>query len=117
MDTPTAFDRTALDRLLRIGGAGLVAQMIALFREAAAARLQEARVAAAGGDLRGVGRAAHALVSSAGNVGAAELMAAARALEAAAADSAEATDALARVEDAYARLAAPLAAYERELPA
>lgn len=116
MDAPEIFDRQALERLRRIGGAELALQMIALFREAAPTRLREAREGLAAGDLRALERAGHALISSAGNVGATELLEAARALEGtAAADPPDLAALVSRVEDACARVERPLADYEREL--
>lgn len=116
MTTPATLDRTALERLQRLGGSALLRQMLELFREGAAQRLAAARVAAEAGEPAGVAREAHALISSAGNVGAAELMARACALEQAAlAGAADLPALLAALEEAYARLEAPLAAAEEEL--
>jgi len=116
MTTPPVLDRAALERLRRIGGSALVRQMLELFRDGAAQRLAAARAAVAEGDRPALGRAAHALVSSAGNVGAAELLAVARAAEELArAPDADMRPALARLEESIARLEGPLAAAEQEM--
>jgi HPt (histidine-containing phosphotransfer) domain-containing protein len=116
MTVPPLLDPAALERLRQIGGPDLVRQMLALFRDGTAQRLAETRAASDAGRADGVARAAHALVSSAGNVGATELMDRARALEAAARSGAAEVPALvAQLEEAHARLAAPLAALEREV--
>ena len=71
--TPDVIDVAALERLQRIGGSGLARQMIALFLEQGTARVQQALAAVSDSDAAGVERAAHALKSSAGNVGASRL--------------------------------------------
>lgn len=111
-------DHTALDRLRRLGGAALERQMLTLFREAAPQRVAAVQAAAAAGDLQALARAAHALVSNAGNVGGTELMACARSLEeaGAAGRAAEALELAARLDAAFARLTAFLAEAEGEIP-
>jgi HPt (histidine-containing phosphotransfer) domain-containing protein len=116
MTPPLVLDRTALERLQRLGGSALVRQMLGLFREGALQRLAAAREAQEAGDRTALARAAHALVGSAGNVGAAELMARARALEEAArAGSPDLSGLLAELEAAHERFGGPLAETEREL--
>jgi CheY-like chemotaxis protein len=70
--TPNAptIDLEVLRRLVAIGGPGLVQQMADLFSTHAPQQSAQALLAFAGGDLDGVARAAHALKSSAGNMGA-----------------------------------------------
>jgi HPt (histidine-containing phosphotransfer) domain-containing protein len=74
-------EQAALDRLLRIGGQGFLVEMITLFLEHAPARVAAAREGLAGGDLQVVYRSAHSLKSTAGNLGARALQAAAEQLE------------------------------------
>jgi HPt (histidine-containing phosphotransfer) domain-containing protein len=62
-----------LAMLRRVGGDRLICDLIDLLLENAPRRLEAARGALAAGDADGVGRAAHALASSAGNLGAAEM--------------------------------------------
>jgi HPt (histidine-containing phosphotransfer) domain-containing protein len=94
-----------LAQLRRLGGDKLVRELIDLLLEGVPTKLTAARAALAQGDVRGVGRVAHALASNAGNVGAAEMQEAAYALEqsahgGAAADLAEP---LSRLEQSWAR--------------
>jgi HPt (histidine-containing phosphotransfer) domain-containing protein len=112
-------DRATLDRLRRLGGDALARQMVALFREAAPQRVAAARAALVAGDLAAVARAAHAMVSNAGNVGGMEVVACARALDEAgsAGRSAEVAELVARLDAAYERLVAALAEAEGEVPA
>jgi two-component system, sensor histidine kinase LadS len=70
-----------LAMLRRVGGERLIRDLIDLLLEGAPRKLEAARAALAAGDADRVGRAAHALTSSAGNLGAAELQRAAHALE------------------------------------
>lgn len=78
-------DRAAATRLHRIGGTRLLQGMIELFLEHAPARLAAADAALAAGTLGEAERAWHSLKSSAGNLGAVRLQAAAGQAEAAAA--------------------------------
>lgn len=66
-------DRTALDRLRRIGGDRLLATMLDSFLANGPGRVTAATAAAAALDGDGVAAAAHALKSSAGNIGARRL--------------------------------------------
>jgi HPt (histidine-containing phosphotransfer) domain-containing protein len=116
MAPPLVLDRSALERLQRIGGSALVRQMLGLFREGAVQRLAAARAAVESGDRPALARAAHALVGSAGNVGAVELMARARSLEEEAlADGPDLSGLLAQLEAAYGNLDGPLAETEKEI--
>lgn len=67
-------DPKRLALLTRVGGGALVRQMMDLFLENAPRRLEEARLAFEGADLPAVGRAVHSLKSSAGNLGASEML-------------------------------------------
>ncbi len=102
MADPVQFDRAALARVQHIGGAGLVRQLVETFVAHAPTRLESVRTAAAGGDWAEVGRAAHALKGSAGNVGALALMAAAGRLEAACAAGEGVPELVPPVEAAWA---------------
>lgn len=97
------FDPAALARVQRLGGNGLVRQLVAVFLEHAPTRVSAARAAQASGDLPALARAAHALRGSAGNVGATTLAHAARRLEEAAerADSAATPDLVADLAAAF----------------
>lgn len=110
-------DRRFVERLHRLGGSALVSQMLALFREHAPQRVEAIRDAVAAEDWASAGRAAHTLVSTAGSVGAMELMQRARDLEETAATgrTGEVPGLATRLTDAFARVGEPLAAAEREL--
>ncbi len=69
MSTTDCLDGQALARLYRLGGEKLVQGMITAFLGTAPARVSEARVAAAAGDLEPLGRAMHSLRSTAANFG------------------------------------------------
>jgi HPt (histidine-containing phosphotransfer) domain-containing protein len=75
-------DGVALGRLDRLGGPGFVARLIGIFLEETPEKLAAARAALAGRDGPGLAYAAHSVVSSAGNLGAAALVAVARSAEA-----------------------------------
>ncbi len=96
------FDPAALARVQRIGGAGLVRQLVETFLGHVPTRLESVRTATLGGDWAEVGRAAHALKGSAGNVGALALMAAAGRLEAACAAGEATPELVLPVEAAWA---------------
>lgn len=74
-------DPQALDRLRRLGGDTLLYKMRDLFLEHATQRLEAIQQGRRAGDLTAISRAAHSLKSSAGNLGAGELMDAAGRLE------------------------------------
>ncbi len=98
------FDPVALERVGRIGGPDLVRRLVATFLAHAPTRLAAARAGAGADDLEAVGRAAHALRGSAGNLGAIALMDAAARLETACRDArgAEVPALLAELESALA---------------
>jgi HPt (histidine-containing phosphotransfer) domain-containing protein len=102
MGDPGQFDPAALARVQRIGGAGLVRQLVETFLAHAPTRLEAVRAAAGSGDWDAVRRAAHALKGSAGNVGALGLMGAAGRLEAACADATAAAELVPPLEGAWA---------------
>ena len=66
-------DPSAMDRLRRIGGDRLVGKMLASFDAFATEKVGGIQNAVSAGDWEEAGREAHALKSSAGNVGAMEL--------------------------------------------
>jgi HPt (histidine-containing phosphotransfer) domain-containing protein len=74
-------DPAAIARLERLGGAPFVRQMIELYLQHGPDRIRALNAGVANHDAREVERAAHALKSSAGNLGATRLQAAALALE------------------------------------
>lgn len=63
-------DPAALARLEALGGPGLARRIIGIFLSEAPRRLADARAALGRRDADALGLAAHALISSAGNVGA-----------------------------------------------
>lgn len=106
-------DPTALARLRRIGGDKLLRAMVASFVENGTGRIDAARNAARDGDARALSDAAHALKSSAGNLGAETLRLTAQKVEREAVEPGAALEALAsELADAFAHareaaLAAP----------
>jgi HPt (histidine-containing phosphotransfer) domain-containing protein len=68
-----ALDPSAIERLVRIGGAKLARQMIELFLQHGPDRVALAESGLSLGELRQVEHAAHSIKSSAGNVGATRL--------------------------------------------
>lgn len=83
MTTPPVVDSGALDRLTEWGGDKLLRQMLRLFLENAKERLEQVRAGLApGGDLDEAHRSAHALKSSAANLGAMQVSALSAELEA-----------------------------------
>lgn len=75
------FDPETLVRLRTLGGDSLITKLVAIFGEYARERVRDAVTAGQSGDLDGVARAAHAVRSSAGNVGAVRLLRIATELE------------------------------------
>ncbi|HZW08213.1 MAG TPA: Hpt domain-containing protein [Phycisphaerales bacterium] len=75
-------DRTALDRLDRLGGPGFASRIIGIFLTEVPRRLDAAGEALAARDADVLANAVHSLISSAGNVGAPTLADLARAVEA-----------------------------------
>jgi HPt (histidine-containing phosphotransfer) domain-containing protein len=105
-----------LAMLRRVGGDKLICELIDLLLDGAPQKLGAARAALAAGDAAGVGRAAHSLTSSAGNLGAAEVQAAALALErCAAGEPGDLGELLAELEGAWARAREALAETKRGL--
>ncbi|HKI34737.1 MAG TPA: Hpt domain-containing protein [Gemmataceae bacterium] len=70
-----------LAMLGRVGGDKLIDDLIDLVLEGTPRKLEAARAALAEGNADGVGQVAHALASSAGNLGAADMQEAAYAVE------------------------------------
>ncbi len=104
-----------LAMLRRVGGDKLIRELIDLLLDGAPRKLEAARAALAAGNRDGVSRAAHALTSSAGNLGLAELQAAALAVERAAAGPADLAGLLADLEAAWGRARGALAETQRGL--
>ena len=105
-----------LAMLRRVGGDRLIRDLIDLLLENVPLKLRAARAALAEENADGVGRAAHALTSSAGNLGAAEVQRDAYALEQAAADGSEdLAGLLARLEASWERARELLAEKKRGL--
>ena len=73
MEETSALDPSALERLRQLGGDKFARDMIALFLSYGGQKVAEAVAARQGGNLAGVASAAHALKSSAGNVGAVQV--------------------------------------------
>jgi HPt (histidine-containing phosphotransfer) domain-containing protein len=90
-----------LAMLRRVGGDRLIRELIDLFCQTVPGKLAAARAALAGGNAHGVGRVAHALASSAGNLGAVDMQEAAYALERDAAGGKELAEGLRRLESAW----------------
>lgn len=70
MRDESGLDTAAIAKLRQLGGEKFVGDMIALFFHYAPERLAAARAAEQAGDLQAVEKAAHALKSSAGQIGA-----------------------------------------------
>ncbi len=75
------FNDAALVRLHQLGGESLLRQMINLFLDNVPQRIENIRVGIRENNLQAVGRAAHSLKSTAGNVGAIKLQALAQEIE------------------------------------
>jgi HPt (histidine-containing phosphotransfer) domain-containing protein len=67
-------DSNSLDRLFRLGGKTLVDQMFELFQQAASEKVTAVLEGMKAADLDTVERAAHSLKSSAGNLGAIQML-------------------------------------------
>ena len=107
-------DPAALARLQRIGGDGLVAAMLDSFEQNARTRVEAAHAAAASGDAQALSDAAHALKSSAGNVGASSLQLDAQRVERESLEAGADLAALARtLEEGLARAREAIAAARR----
>lgn len=70
MSEPAQVEQASLDRLVEWGGTKLLRQMVRLFIENAAQRMEQIDGGLAADDLDGVERGSHSLKSSAANVGA-----------------------------------------------
>ncbi|MBM3876516.1 MAG: Hpt domain-containing protein [Verrucomicrobia bacterium] len=81
MNHSNGLDPAALERLHKIGGAILAADMLAIYLDYAPARFAEVRAAVPQGDLPAVEKSAHALKSAANHVGASAVFDLARQLE------------------------------------
>lgn len=81
MNEPDTFSPAALERLLKLGGQKFARDMIELFGSYGGKKLAEAREARQTGNLAALGAAAHALKSTAGNVGAIRVQALAAQVE------------------------------------
>ncbi len=112
METESDFiDMQALERLRKIGGEAFLSKIVALFVSHAEPAIKEAANGLKVGDLASVQRAAHALKSSAGNLGAQQLQNLAGKIEQLAEDrnAGELQPLLADLEAAYLRAKARLA--------
>ena len=96
-------ERAALERLDQLGGASLIRDLIALYRDQTSERLVSAREAVQRRDAAALGAAAHAIRSSSAQLGADELRDACLLLEnvADASDFSRAAEVLGRVEDGF----------------
>ncbi|HPA45667.1 MAG TPA: Hpt domain-containing protein [bacterium] len=110
MNNETCIDPTALERIRGIGGDDLLTKMIALFIQNVEKRLREASEGKAAGDSEAVGRAAHSIKSSSGNVGAVRLQRIAQEIERLAMEGniRRATDRIAELEGAFSEVKAHL---------
>lgn len=110
MSESVVLDPAALERLKEWGGERLLSQMVKLFLENSPTRMDQIRGGIGGGDIEEAEKGAHSLKSSAANVGAEELRAAAAAMERHASDKEEpaVTALLPTLEEAYARACAAL---------
>lgn len=104
--------RTALDGLRTLGGDGLVRQMVSIFIEHSAGRIDALRSALDAGDLHGAAGAAHTLKGSSRQLGLSEMADACLALEQACkgGDAASAQTLAAAVHDSYTAAAEQLRA-------
>lgn len=117
MTQPDALDPEAIDRLRDWGGERLLGQMIRLFLENSAQRMDQIRTGRDGTDLSEAGRGAHSLKSSAANVGAQRVRDLAAAMERLCNDGHrdEFLTLVPELEQAYASARDALAAIERDL--
>ncbi len=108
------FDRRALQLLRRVGGSKLVVEMVNLFTTSAPERLATARAGLASSTAESVRASAHALKSSAGQLGALRLQRLCAELESAVKESL--TGAGARLDAIEAELARAARWLEKEAP-
>ncbi|MBI4538019.1 MAG: Hpt domain-containing protein [Gemmatimonadetes bacterium] len=112
MTQDPVLDNSALERLREWGGPQLVAQIIDVFLETAPGRVQRAREAERTGDLKMLAHQAHSLKTSAGYLGATEMLELVADIErrARAEETAELAELVHGLEQAYTRLQGRLAA-------
>jgi HPt (histidine-containing phosphotransfer) domain-containing protein len=117
-DDAEVLDEAALERLKSLGGTELLAQMIDLFLEHGAERMQAALAGERGGDRGAIELAAHSLKSTAGNLGAQALQRSAEAVElgAARAEQPALTDLMREMEARFLEACAALEQQRRMLP-
>lgn len=117
MTQPDALDPEAIDRLRDWGGERLLGQMIRLFLENSAERMDQIRSGKNGTDLDEAGRGAHSLKSSAANVGAQRVREVAAEMERLCTDGRrdEFLALVPTLEEAYASARDALVAIERDL--
>jgi HPt (histidine-containing phosphotransfer) domain-containing protein len=117
-DGAQVLDEEALERLKSLGGTELLAQMIDLFLEHGAERMQAALAGERNGDRALMELAAHSLKSTAGNLGAQALQHAAEAVErvAAGAEQLALADLMRELEARFAEACAALEQQRRMLP-
>jgi len=117
VDQSAIIDEQAIARLRKIGGDSLLVEIMGLFTESAPAKVQNALRANEQGDLNQVERAVHSLKSSAGNLGAMQLMEMCGRIEAlASAGKADQVSALTdELTEAYNQAAARLQAIRQTL--
>ncbi len=103
-------DPAALTRLDRLGGPGFAQRIIGIFLAECPRRLADAREALARHDAEALAHAAHAIISSAGNIGAAGLAEFARVTEEVveAGDWDSLPERIHRLETAFGRIRATL---------
>jgi HPt (histidine-containing phosphotransfer) domain-containing protein len=108
--TASPIDQTVLAKLEKIGGTALVARIIDAFLQHSPERVAAIVAAQASGDWGAVERAAHSLISSSGQLGAAGLSELSRRLESAArqGDGALVTSLTPEVQRLYAAVCAGL---------
>lgn len=118
MDSPVHIQPEALDRLRDWGGEKLVGQMIRLFLENSAGRMDQIRAGVSGGNLDEAEKGAHSLKSSAANVGAEQVRAISAEIEqkSSQGDPSVLADLLGRLEEAYAEATSVLADIEKSVP-
>ena len=110
MDEKSVIDAEALDRLKEWGGDKLLTQMVRLFLDNSAKRMDQIRTGVETSDGAESEKGSHSLKSSAANVGALEVRRIAAEIEAAAVkgDSDSVRDMLPGLEEAYAEARAAL---------
>jgi HPt (histidine-containing phosphotransfer) domain-containing protein len=113
--TSELLDRAAIERLLRIGGAALARRMIDLFLAEGPQKLRALEAAVEAGTIERVERGAHALKSSAGNLGALQVWRLAEALELEAMAGSVDPESVRTLRDAWNATEVEVSALRREL--